>query len=98
MATYCLEFGEFYEMNPSVRADCSGLVVGTNYCRSTYPGGKDVGIPGWSSSELEDDFPPPTSTQVVSRAPSSTKTKVITSETGTKGTELSSLQTGILES
>ncbi|PTB40686.1 carbohydrate-binding module family 50 protein [Trichoderma asperellum CBS 433.97] len=36
-----LSFADFYQMNPSVGPDCSGLVVGTNYCISTYPNGND---------------------------------------------------------
>ncbi|RFN48871.1 peptidoglycan-binding lysin domain [Fusarium flagelliforme] len=55
MLTYDLYFDEFYEMNPSVEADCSGLVLGMNYCRSTYPGGREVGIPGWHSDDDDDD-------------------------------------------
>jgi len=51
-----LQFGEFYEINPSVGADCSGVVVGMNYCRSTHPGGWDSGIPRWSSTESDDDI------------------------------------------
>ncbi|CAG7558819.1 unnamed protein product [Fusarium equiseti] len=54
MLTYDLYFDEFYEMNPSVKADCSGLVLGMNYCRSTYPGGREVGIPGWHSDDEDD--------------------------------------------
>jgi len=55
MLTCDLYFDEFYEMNPSVKADCSGLVLGMNYCRSTYPGGREVGIPGWHSDDEDDD-------------------------------------------
>ncbi|KAH7186254.1 uncharacterized protein B0J16DRAFT_385285 [Fusarium flagelliforme] len=51
-----LHFGEFFEMNPSVGADCSGVMVGMNYCKSTHAGGWDFGIPGWSSSESDDDL------------------------------------------
>ena len=50
-----LQYGEFYEMNPSAGADCSGLVIGMNYCRSTHPRGWGFGIPGWSSSESDND-------------------------------------------
>lgn len=55
MPTYGLCFDEFYEMNPSVKADCAGLVLGMNYRRSTYPGGREVGIPGWHSDDEDDD-------------------------------------------
>lgn len=34
-----LTFAEFYNMNPSVGPDCSGLSVGANYCMLTYPDG-----------------------------------------------------------
>ncbi|KAM0187806.1 hypothetical protein ACHAPI_010957 [Fusarium lateritium] len=89
MATYGLEFGEFYQMNPSVKSDCTGLVLGTYYCRSTYPLGDAVGIPGWSYSEGDD-----------STTPSATASAPDTSETGASGTKSgtpSPVQTGILK-
>jgi hypothetical protein len=89
VATYGLEFGEFYKMNPIVKADCSGLVLGTNYCRSTYPGGLNVGIPGWDTAEED----------VENDAVTSSASK--TSESGATGTKQatpSSVQTGILKS
>ncbi|KAH7186250.1 uncharacterized protein B0J16DRAFT_320994 [Fusarium flagelliforme] len=55
MATYDLEFDEFYETNPSAKKDCSGLVLGTNYCQSTYPDGAEVDIPGRHSDEEDGD-------------------------------------------
>ncbi|KAI1071033.1 hypothetical protein LB507_011496, partial [Fusarium sp. FIESC RH6] len=55
LLTYDLYFDELYEMNPSVNADCSGLVLGMNYCQSTYPGGRQVGIPGWHNDDEDDD-------------------------------------------
>ncbi|UKZ80304.1 hypothetical protein TrVFT333_008061 [Trichoderma virens FT-333] len=53
-----LTFAEFYGMNPSVGPYCAGLVLGTNYCISTYPNGMklnddwdgDDSIPSSSSS------------------------------------------------
>jgi LysM repeat protein len=91
MVMYNLQFGEFYKMNPSVSADCSGLVVGTNYCRSTYPGGTDFGYAGWSSSFTA------TSTHPQSQASTGVSTK-ISGETGTTATRPSPVQTGVLES
>lgn len=38
---YEMSFANFYNMNPSVGPDYSGLAVGTNYCVSTYPNGDD---------------------------------------------------------
>ena len=97
LLTYYLQFSEFYKMNPSVGEDCSGLVVGTYYCRSTYPEGDGAGIPGWSSSELDDDFPLPTSTQSTSAA--STKTSTDTGDKrSTASMRPSPVQTGVLES
>jgi hypothetical protein len=84
-----LQFGEFFEMNPSVGEDCSGLVVGTNYCRSTYPGGKDFGIPGWSSSRPDERPSTAASTQPASG--------VTTGEIGTTATRPSPVQTGVSE-
>lgn len=46
--TYWLAFEEFYGMNLSVKADCSGLVLGTYYCVSTYPDGVPPGQPDWT--------------------------------------------------
>jgi LysM repeat protein len=93
-----LQFGEFYKMNPSVGADCSGLVVGTNYCRSTYPGGTDFGYPGWSSSGPDEGSFTATSTHPQSLASTGVNTKS-SKETGITATRPPSpVQTGILES
>ena len=35
-------------MDPSVKEDCSGLVLGIYYCVSTYPDGVPPGQPDWS--------------------------------------------------
>jgi hypothetical protein len=91
-----LQFGEFYEMNPSVGKDCSGLVVGTNYCRSTYPGGRDFGIPGWSNSEPDHNLSTATSTQPASGASTDVSTKT-SGKTGTTATRPSPVQTGVSE-
>jgi hypothetical protein len=40
-------------MNPSIKDDCSGLVVGTYYCFSTYPDGIPGGQPGWTGPTYE---------------------------------------------
>ncbi|KAM0342050.1 hypothetical protein ACHAPU_009778 [Fusarium lateritium] len=76
-------------MNPSVKSDCTGLVLGTYYCRSTYPSGDAVGIPGWSYSEGDD-----------ATTRSATSSALKTSETGATGTKSdtpSPVQTGILK-
>lgn len=56
----------FFKMNPSVGSDCGGLVQGTYYCISTFPGGVPVGINGDSgdggSSTSGQPVPPPTTT------------------------------------
>lgn len=54
-ATHGLSLEEFYHMNPSVKEDCSGLEVGFYYCRSTYPNGLEMGIPGWHIDKEGDD-------------------------------------------
>ncbi|RSM18313.1 hypothetical protein CDV31_002832 [Fusarium ambrosium] len=99
MLTYSLEFAEFYKMNPSVGEKCTGLVAGTYYCRSTVPGGKLSGIPGWSSS-TDDDTPPPTAT--TSSLPGTTTTwRSVTSgtkTTATKGATPSPVQSGMTDS
>lgn len=90
MATNGLEFGEFYKMNPSVKSDCTGLVLGTYYCRSTYPRGDSVGIPGWASTtESESE------SESATASASAAKTSISTSSTNS-GTP-SPLQTGILK-
>ncbi|SPJ90320.1 uncharacterized protein FTOL_13201 [Fusarium torulosum] len=75
-------------MNPSVKSDCTGLVLGTYYCRSTYPRGDAVGIPGWSYSGV--DF---TTESATASAPKTSKTGV----TSTKSGMPSPVQTGILQ-
>ncbi|KAM0546635.1 hypothetical protein ACHAPJ_010773 [Fusarium lateritium] len=96
MLTYSIEFAEFYKMNPSVGKECTGLVVGTNYCKSTKPGGKSNGIPGWSSTA--DDESPPTSTISSSNTGTAKSTTVGTSTTVTKGATSSPVQSGISKS
>ncbi|KAM0346568.1 hypothetical protein ACHAP4_011664 [Fusarium culmorum] len=88
MATNGLEFGEFYKMNPSVKSDCTGLVLGTYYCRSTYPRGDSVGIPGWAST---------TESESESATASASATKTSTSTSSTNSGTPSPLQTGILK-
>ncbi|KAF0635919.1 hypothetical protein FPSE5266_06004 [Fusarium pseudograminearum] len=88
MATNGLEFGEFYKMNPSVKSDCTGLVLGTYYRRSTYPRGDSVGIPGWDST---------TESESESATASASATKTSTSTSSTNSGIPSPLQTGILK-
>lgn len=38
-----LNIAQFYDWNPTVFLDCSGLSVGTYYCVSLYPGGQPPG-------------------------------------------------------
>ncbi|KAL3479631.1 hypothetical protein BJX99DRAFT_244778 [Aspergillus californicus] len=53
LGTFWLVFEELYAMNPSVKEDCSGLVRGTYYCISTYPGGVPGGQPDWTGPTYE---------------------------------------------
>ncbi|KAL2787767.1 hypothetical protein BJX66DRAFT_340850 [Aspergillus keveii] len=46
--TFGITFEQLYAMNPSVHNDCSGLVLGTYYCISTYPDGVPGGQPDWT--------------------------------------------------
>ncbi|KAL4733764.1 hypothetical protein BDV11DRAFT_175388 [Aspergillus similis] len=50
---YWLAFEELYAMNPSIKDDCSGLVMGTYYCISTYPEGVPGGQPDWTGPTYE---------------------------------------------
>lgn len=52
----------FYAMNPSIGKQCGGLVIGTNYCLSNYPGGLPRGIQS-STSASPTTTPPPTTTK-----------------------------------
>lgn len=70
-------------MNPSVKEDCSGLVLGTYYCVSTYPDGVPPGQPGWTGPT----FPLPDET--------ATATSTTTSTSGVSTP--SPVQTGIVE-
>ncbi|KAL6229363.1 hypothetical protein BDW75DRAFT_249828 [Aspergillus navahoensis] len=81
--TYWLAFEEFYAMNPSVKEDCSGLVLGTYYCVSTYPDGVPPGQPDWTGPT----FPLPDET--------ATATSTTTSTSGVSTP--SPVQTGIIE-
>ncbi|RSM03029.1 hypothetical protein CEP52_007638 [Fusarium oligoseptatum] len=99
MLKYSIELAEFYKMNPSVGEKCTGLVAGTYYCRSTVPGGKLSGIPGWSSS-ADDDTPPPTAT-TSSLSGTTTTWRSITSgtkTTATNGATPSPVQSGMTDS
>jgi hypothetical protein len=65
------DIGVFYQVNPSMKEDCSGLSLGTNYCISTNEIG--LGDPGEDESRstiitptptVPGDGPTPTPTQV----------------------------------
>ncbi|KAL2867795.1 LysM peptidoglycan-binding domain-containing protein [Aspergillus lucknowensis] len=56
-----LSIEQFYAMNPSVKDDCSGFVLGTYYCLSTYPGGAPRGQPAYDG--------PPTTTATATTPP-----------------------------
>jgi hypothetical protein len=58
--TFGITFKQFYAMNPSVHNDCSGLVLGTHYCISTYPDGVPGGQPDWTGPPVT--VPPSTPT------------------------------------
>lgn len=40
LVNYDLTIDQFYQMNPTVKSDCSGLFLGTYYCVSTDPNGQ----------------------------------------------------------
>lgn len=65
-----LSLDELYRMNPSIGADCTGMVAGTYYCLSTYPGGIPLGIDGEEdngSSTVTTEAP--TTTQLTTPTP-----------------------------
>ncbi|KAL4862529.1 hypothetical protein BDV12DRAFT_190368 [Aspergillus spectabilis] len=85
LLTYQLAIEEFYAMNPSVKEDYSGLVLGTHYCVSTYLDGVPAGQPGWTG---------PTFTWTGTISPTSTTS---TSTTTSGVSTPSPVQTGIIE-
>jgi hypothetical protein len=71
LSNTAMDLAVFYQMNPSVKEDCSGLSLGTNYCIST----DEIGLidPGEDESgsttttptpTVPGDRPTPTPTQV----------------------------------
>lgn len=61
----------FYQLNPSVQSDCSGLSLGTNYCVST----RELGIHAPDDSD-EEEPSPTTSKPAATNAPTPTPIQV----------------------
>lgn len=61
----------FYQLNPSVKSDCTGLSLGTNYCVST----RKLGIHAPDDSDEEEPIPT-TSKPAATNAPTPTPVQV----------------------